>query len=169
MYISARGLKDLMSTEDVKLGVEIGCHDGISTEYFLASFPNLSLKGVDPYHEYVDWNGHHLVNRPEAMSILYDRLGTNVDRFELIRKFSNDAVDEFEDNSLDFIFIDGLHVYDQVLLDCSNYYSKVKKGGVFSGHDYHMIAGVKKAVDKFASIVGATISHTSEDVWYWYK
>ena len=69
----------------------------------------------------------------------------------------------------DFIFIDGLHSYEQVLKDCKNYYSKIKTGGIFSGHDYNTIEGVNRAVNEFAFSVGKTIKQTKNDVWYWIK
>jgi len=83
--------------------------------------------------------------------------------------YSDDAVEYFEDESLDFIFIDGLHTYEQVLKDCINYYPKIKKNGLFAGHDYSAIIGVKKAVDEFASSVNKQIVHSEADAWFWYK
>jgi predicted O-methyltransferase YrrM len=53
----------------------------------------------------------------------------------------------FEDESFDFIFIDAEHLYDFVKQDLKNWYPKLKKGGIFAGHDYR--EGVKKAVDEF--------------------
>jgi hypothetical protein len=88
----------------------------------------------------------------------------------LYRDLSDNIVDQFEDNSLDFIFIDGLHTYEQVLKDCRNYYSKVKNGGLFSGHDYRVIDAVNKAVNEFSSEVNINqIYETQVDVWYWFK
>jgi hypothetical protein len=87
----------------------------------------------------------------------------------MIRDYSDNVVDEFEDESLDLLFIDGLHTYEQVLIDSHNYYSKVKTGSIFSGHDYTAIPGVNKAVIEFAASVGKEILTTECDVWYWYK
>ena len=69
----------------------------------------------------------------------------------------------------DFIFIDGLHTYEQLTKDCHNYYSKVKTGGIFSGHDYQTIPGVNKAVCEFAPTKTDNVLTTECDVWYWYK
>jgi len=92
------------------------------------------------------------------------------DRFVLIRDFSDNVVDQFADGSLDFIFIDGLHTYEQLTIDCNNYYSKVKTGGIFSGHDFRVIPGVNKAVLEFAAKQSVDkILETECDVWYWYK
>jgi hypothetical protein len=82
---------------------------------------------------------------------------------------SDDAVSKFEDESLDFIFVDGLHTYDQVLLDCRNYYPKLKKNGLFCGHDYGTIEEVRRAVDEFAKEVNKEIQFMRQDNWTWIK
>ena len=69
----------------------------------------------------------------------------------------------------DFIFIDGLHTFDQVLKDCRNYYSKLNPGGIFSGHDYTLITGVNQAVTQFAKEVNKQIQTMPTDSWYWIK
>jgi len=91
------------------------------------------------------------------------------ERFKQYRQISNDALDNFEDGQFDLIFIDGLHTYEQVSWDCENYYSKVKKGGVFAGHDFDAIPAVKQAVEAFAAKMNKVIMATNHDVWYWIK
>lgn len=68
-----------------------------------------------------------------------------------------------------FIFIDGLHTYEQVLIDCKNFYSKVKVGGIFAGHDYNTIYDVRRAVDEFAKLQNKDIIQIPTDAWYWIK
>lgn len=57
--------------------------------------------------------------------------------------YSIDVVTEFEDDSVDMIFIDADHDYDPVKTDITIWYPKVKKGGIIAGHDYAW-DGVKK-------------------------
>jgi len=151
------------------VGIEIGCESGKTTKFLLESNPNLRLYSIDPFESYVDWNGSYL-NR---MEVLHDEtmkiLEPFSDRFILYRTYSDKAIVYFEDESIDFIFIDGLHTYEQVLKDCINYYPKIKKNGLFSGHDYTAVKGVGKAVDKFANKVNKQVNHTECDVWFWYK
>ena len=66
-----------------------------------------------------------------------------------IRLKSTEAVEMYEDRSLDFVFIDGSHEYEDVKEDLSVWYTKVKRGGTIAGHDYITYPGVKKAVDEF--------------------
>ena len=46
------------------------------------------------------------------------------------------AVKDFEDESLDFVYIDGHHGFKYVTEDIFEWSKKIKKGGVISGHDY---------------------------------
>jgi predicted O-methyltransferase YrrM len=169
MECSGFGLLELIKDINNPVGVEIGSAEGDTTEFLLSNHSSLNLTSIDPYVEYVDWNGNNIVRRETSLNYLTQRLEKFKDRFKLIQMFSDDAVDLIEDESLDFIFIDGLHTYDQVTKDCNNYYSKVKSGGIFAGHDYHVINEVGKAVDEFAAKFGVEISHTKYDVWYWVK
>jgi predicted O-methyltransferase YrrM len=171
-HVSGRELIPILKKIDAKMGIEIGVDEGLTSRYFLSQLPELKLFGVDPYSEYLDWNGNYLNQdgRNNTFDLAMERLNKFDKRYHLYRMTSDDAVDNFVDNSYDFIFIDGLHEYKQLLKDCANYFPKIRKGGVFAGHDYTAISGVKKAVDEFAKEVGATPIHLPEkDVWYWIK
>jgi len=47
-----------------------------------------------------------------------------------------EAVEDFKDESLDFVYIDGHHGFRYVAEDLCEWTQKVKKGGIVSGHDY---------------------------------
>jgi lipopolysaccharide biosynthesis glycosyltransferase len=92
----------------------------------------------------------------EAKENLCDRKNCN-----MVRDYGENYVDNFEDSSLDFVYIDARHDYDSVLKDIKLWYHKVRKGGIIAGHDYldgeyafeenkhSTVFGVKKAVDEF--------------------
>jgi len=65
-----------------------------------------------------------------------------------IREWSDKAASLYEDNSLDFVFIDAGHSYENVLADINAWLPKVKKGGVIAGHDYTNADGVRRAVNE---------------------
>lgn len=153
--------------ENVKnpVGVEIGTAEGITTEHLLSSIPSLKLTGVDPYPIYIDWDG----NQPAADSNkekYLEKTKAYSDRWSHIYETSDDAAAKFKDASLDFVFIDGLHTYDQVKLDCENYWPKLKKGGFLIGHDFARIEGVNKAANEFSDKVGLKIQNAQQDLWY---
>jgi len=165
---SGYGLGEL--TKGMKVGLEIGCSEAHTSKFLLDTNPDLKLYSIDPYVPYTDWNGNVLNDRQEFFERVTKEMVVYGDRFVLIRDFSDNVVDQFADGSLDFIFIDGLHTYEQLTIDCNNYYSKVKTGGIFSGHDFRVIPGVNKAVLEFAAKQSVDkILETECDVWYWYK
>lgn len=66
-----------------------------------------------------------------------------------LRKTSLEASKEFEDNYFDFIYLDGIHLYENVKEDIIHWIPKLKKGGFFVGDDYSKnFPGVIKAVNE---------------------
>ena len=169
MFVSGLGLGELTFKYNSPLVLEIGSAEGNTSEYYLDLNKDLRLVSVDPYMDYLDWNGNYLQGRGNIYENYMNRMARFGDRFQQIRKTSDDAVTDFVKDQFDVIFIDGLHTYDQLIKDCHNYYDKVKTGGVFGGHDYNVIPEVNKAVKEYAAIVGKEILTTDNDVWYWYK
>lgn len=150
------------------VGVEIGTAEGYTTEYLLETVSDLKLYGIDPYEIYIDYNGNE-PNSEKDKEQHHKKVEKFSDRYTHIYKTSDDAASEFEDESLDFVFIDGLHTYEQVLKDCVNYYPKLKKGGYIIGHDFARIQAVNTAVREFAKSIDKEILNARQDLWYWKK
>ena len=55
-----------------------------------------------------------------------------------------DALDDFEDNSLDFVYIDGNHTLPFIAMDIFGWEQKIRKGGIISGHDYAVVKGIRE-------------------------
>ena len=55
-------------------------------------------------------------------------------------------VKKYKNKSLDFVFIDGSHEYEDVKADILAWKKKVKKGGFIGGHDYSDHETVNRAV-----------------------
>ena len=75
---------------------------------------------------------------------------------KIYREYSFDAVEHFEDEIFDMVYIDADHTYEGCIQDIKNWYPKVKKGGVLAGDDYRIstywpgvVFGVIEAVNKF--------------------
>ena len=85
-----------------------------------------------------------------------------------IRLPSEKAFKVYDDNSLDFVFIDAAHDVKNVLKDIANWSTKVKQGGVIAGHDYgggHV--GVNDAVDLYFKEILNVKIQTFQDCSCW--
>lgn len=58
-------------------------------------------------------------------------------RVKLIRKFSVEASMLFQDGYFDCVYLDGNHCAEAVQSDLEAWWPKVKKGGLFCGHDFY--------------------------------
>lgn len=64
-----------------------------------------------------------------------------------LRMTSLEAADMFEDESIDFLMLDGDHNYPVVKQEIQAYLPKMKKGGIISGDDY-LWPGVMQSVEE---------------------
>lgn len=125
----------MLRERGARLGVEIGTDHGQYAQQLLEGIPYLQLYCVDPWLPYTEGNSVHGEEEMEQIyKEAYDRVvcrgGT------LIRETSMEAVENFEDDELDFVFIDGNHTYEHALEDITEWSKKVKPGGIIAGHDY---------------------------------
>jgi hypothetical protein len=173
-WVSTRGLAPyIRRLGDDVVGIEIGTCRAESTAFLLEKCQNIKkIYTVDPYKGYDDWNGEITQETVDKfMKIAKANLKPYGKRFEMIRQESVNAADKFDDESYDFIFVDGDHSYDATLADCIRYYPKLKKGGLFCGHDYSSIEDVKRAVTDFREKNGITapINLSTNSTFFWYK
>lgn len=122
--------------------VEIGTCWGNFAEFLLCSTPCSKLFCVDPYKKFEDLQYIDSLNTmtQEEMDAKFlavqDKLKNAFsNRITMLRNLSTNAASLFEDNSLDFVYIDGNHMYDAVLDDIKAWYPKVKPGGILAGDD----------------------------------
>ena len=134
-------LGELFKELGFKVGVEVGTKRGQYAEELCKDHPDFKLFCIDPYKSYSDYNridtATNEVYMKEAAELLKPY---NV---EFIRKYSMDAVKDFDDGSLDFVYIDGNHQFKYVTEDVYEWSKKVRVGGVISGHDYAQVTPYK--------------------------
>jgi hypothetical protein len=144
-------------------GVEVGVYKGGYTELFCKA--GLDIMGIDPWQSYEDYNDKR-VDFQKQQDELYDESKRRLAPYSnctLIRKTSMDAVKDFADESLDFVYIDGHHGFKYVAEDIWEWHKKVKKGGIVAGHDYFTLNKdprhpycnhVKEVVDAYVLALG---------------
>lgn len=172
-HITACGLYPLLNAFDKPIrGVEIGIKEGMNSIALLEMCPNIvKLTGIDPFAPYVDLGYQWTEEEQES---IYEHMLKNIkvrnceDRFEHIRLPSIDAVTQFDDNSLDFVFIDGEHTAEVIKSEMSAYWPKLVKNGVMSGHDFDKIG---TAVHQWCSenSIESDIHQLANSSWYFTK
>lgn len=141
------GLARMMRLMDLRRGVEIGTHRGLSARMWCKANPDMELLCVDPYKAYMAHPDQSTQNEDYARAVR--RLSEY--KAVILRKTSMEAVVDVEDESIDFVYIDGDHRFDPVMMDLLCWAPKVRKGGLIMLHDYYPFrqAGVIKAIDAY--------------------
>jgi SAM-dependent methyltransferase len=124
------GLEDFCKkyiSKETKL-LELGCNDGISTRLFCYYSNNVT--GVDK-------------NKTKKITELINTNNNFLFHHMSFEKFFNINTDNF-----DIIYIDGNHIFKDVVRDIENSLSIIKNNGIISGHDY-WITDVIKVVKHF--------------------
>lgn len=154
-----QNLYQLFNELGFKTGAEVGVFRGRNARSMFREIPGLTLYGVEPFDDQPSSTRHKTVPRYERNERVTKERLRNQD-FELIKDFSEIAVQKIPYNSLDFVYIDGDHYYDYVMTDIILWARRVRPGGIVAGHDYIGPEGyrhkfdinVKEAVDDYLRI-----------------
>lgn len=133
------------ANRDYTKGAEIGVYRGLYSETLCKVMPDLDLLCVDnwAYGKY-----------KRAEKECRERLKPY--RTTLVKLTSVEAAKDVPDGSLDFVYIDADHKYENVMADLEAWTPKVKIGGIVSGDDFYKFpkrgdTGVMQAVSEFTS------------------
>ena len=144
----------LINDNDYRHIAEIGVQYGGTANYVIANCPRLEhYLLVDPHPDYHTYMA--IFNTPAVY----------------FRALSHAVAPLIRDGSLDLVFIDALHDYDNVRIDIERWLPKVRKGGVICGHDYGLSVcpGVTRAVHDFFTKAEVELEVDDElpDVFVW--
>ena len=148
---------------------EIGTFQGEFAEEILKTCRPDRLFLIDPWEHQEDQD-----YAPDPSNVSHEEHQDNLElvqrRFDreikngqvqIVRAYSRDAAKTFEAGSLDWVYIDGIHTFDGVWADLTNYASLLNPGGFIAGHDYNngseyakLGFGVVEAVNTFARDFG---------------
>lgn len=133
---NTRGLYDLVQKYLTKetVMVEIGSFSGVSSELFALHVSYLTC--VDPWAPYAEIAYECVIEAEKE----FDSMLSNYNNITKKKKTSSEAVLDFEDESLDFVYIDGAHDYTNVINDINSWLPKIKKSGYIGGHDININA-----------------------------
>lgn len=127
-------LPELFKELGFKTGVEIGVFEGKFTKVLAES--GLQIFGVDPWTVYEDYGHPSYQKVADRRYEKSKRLLAPYKNVTLLRETSMEAVKKFENESIDFVYIDGNHQFKYIAEDMYEWHKKLKKGGIMAGHDY---------------------------------
>lgn len=143
---------------------ELGVAKGTFSDELLRARSDFQLASIDRWG---GDRGHDNDEFADACALL----AAHGERSTIVRKSFDEALDDFAPGSLDLIYIDGYAHDGQEegrTLEC--WWSRLKPGGVFAGHDYHPDwRATKEAVDNFCELHGLVLQTTTADYfpsWY---
>jgi hypothetical protein len=121
------------------IGAEIGSYAGVSTEVF-ANFAK-KIFAIDPWEravtigDYKELSMQQLLEAKQRFNSINNQYDQKIIAVPL---FSAEAIMEIL-FLLDFVYLDGAHDRDNVLIDVLLWKKKIKLGGFLSGHDYYLV------------------------------
>lgn len=144
------------------VGAEVGVQSGDNAEYMLNALDMKKLYLVDVWDKYVV--NQEILDTSDLYEDVRKRFaGKNV---EIIRDTSTMAAKKVKEWDLDFVYIDGNHMYDYVWHDLRHWWVKIRRGGVLCGHDFSpQWMGVLGAVWEFAKEMGLQVQFKDIDWW----
>ena len=157
-------LAKLFGKKGFKVGAEVGVAGARYSKAICELNPEVKLYLIDPWERYKETpRGGKQEQHDRNWELAHERLqGFDV---VFMKGFSMDRVREFENDSLDFVYIDAHHSFDFVMQDIIEWTKRVKKGGIVSGHDYYSFrwAGVMEAVDVYVKVHELELNLTSKE------
>lgn len=159
------------------IGVEVGVKDGENARQWISTWPG-KLGLVDPwmpqdprvYQERQDWTDFEGCYK-KCMDLAEEFNG----RIYMYRMLSLEAVKHFENEALDAFYLDANHAFEPAYSDMVAWWPKVKKGGLFSGHDDYnqhddtKVCEVHDALKRFCREKGLRYHRTACTSWWLIK
>ena len=143
--------------EDGDLFVEVGSFKGRSGAFLAVELLN---SGVNVQLDLIDtWEGsieHQQGAECEVKEVvdgtLYETFINNMKpiegRYNAIKMTSQEAANNYADESIDFIMIDGAHDFGSVVADIRAFLPKMKKGGIMTGDDAWADSDPRRAAEQ---------------------
>ena len=123
-----------------KVGAELGVSSGDNFFHLLNANPNLFLYGIDTWvlqkdNKIEDYDIDEKITLKQRKKTVFSKIPFYGERCKIYEERTDRAHKHFENDSLDFIFIDADHSYKSVKRDIKLWTPKVKTTGMIFGHD----------------------------------
>lgn len=137
-------MADWFAQQGFRKGAEVGVFTGYYSEVLCKAMPGLDLTCVDIWGK-----GKYQQAEDECLARLKPYY------VKIVKNYSVEAAKEVEDGSLDFVYIDAAHDYENVKKDIEAWAPKVRIGGIVCGDDFYQGKsggmGVMRAVTEYTN------------------
>lgn len=134
-----RGLFQFLNKNNQNKILEIGCFEGLSSVFFADNFldnSNSSLTCVDPFLTINNNDHKQFLENNEEMNFDYNiSICKNSDKIT-IHKITSDIFFENNNQTYNFIYIDGSHEPEFIKRDMENSFNILEKNGIMWMDDY---------------------------------
>jgi len=148
--------------------VEVGAWKGQSAAFMATELYNCNKKikfdVIDTWEGSVEHQTDPEILNKTLYQTFIDNMKPVEGLYTPIRLPSLEAVKLYKDSSLDFVFLDASHEYEDVKADILAWIPKIKSGGILAGDDYHQTSWpqvVRAVNDCFPGI-------ETENAGWWY-
>lgn len=173
-YFAWERLHEIINEHNIQTYVEVGVWTG-KTLLKVSRHDNILIAiGYDPYTEYSEKGKREKKQKrfQKQWDCIYEKTKKLLEgepNVVLRRLTSSQGAKLHEDESLDMVFIDANHSYEEVKKDIELWLPKIKKGGILAGHDYSLrFGGVIRAVDELLGYENIEVCNKETTIW-WYK
>ena len=155
--------------------VEVGTGYGTTACMIAQHCLNIKkIHTIDPYTPYTtSWAGNNIPFGKKEMDNAKIIAKHNIDfsgfkeKIELLNVTSNSALSMFDDESIDLLFYDATQTVEIAYEDIFNWYKKIKRKGIISGHCWGVL---NAAILKFKNTIDSdSVLSVYDDVWAWQK
>lgn len=150
------------NSQDGSHVVEVGSWKGRSAAFMSVEIINSNKKikfdCVDTWKGSIEHETYDVITEEKLYDVFLSNIEPVKHIINPIRMTSIEASKLYKDNSLDFVFIDASHEYEDVKADILSWLPKVKIGGILAGHDYNTFEGVNRSVNEIFNINDLEIS-----------
>ena len=133
--------------------VELGSWTGRSAAYCVVELINRNKLGK--FYCVDSWQGEAAIAYDQVVlkdmrEIFCKNIKPVIESITMLTMMSWNAAKEFQDESVDFCYVDAGHSYEAVINDLNAWWTKIRPGAMFGGDDYTKgHPGVQQAVRDF--------------------
>ena len=138
MFFHILSLSDWMEFDNI---LEIGVADGTNAKRMYEKLKPKKMWLIDPWEPQENRaadRGHNTIKHQEAYTQVKNIFAKEIEeeKVHILKGYSHEFLNEFEDGFFDLMYIDGDHSYEGCREDLFSWYPKLKDKGWLAGHDF---------------------------------